>query len=484
MRVRATAKWVRTRQSELIGRDVVALQSAKTTGNVKSIQVSGSRIPHVALSKFTVPQMNRRQILQAGAVTFGAVLSGCGGFRRSSAASAKGDLTFTTWGTESELAGFKKAIAAFESANPGTRVLLNPVPYQQMFQNIDAQLQSNTAPDVFRVDYRTFGTYAGRKQLLDLSPHIDASFREQFTDTMWRAVQQNDRPYGVPHHTDTSALLYNVAALKEAGIASVPTTVESAWTWEEFEQILLKLKTKSPAERYPLACNWQGQGVTRWLSWLFQADGRLLDDQLTSPAIDSSAGSEALDFTKSFFERKLVPENNSVKSATYASDLFFTETVAMTFGGAFLLPDAAKTAKFEWGVTFAPRNKRSGGDLGGNALVATAGTKNPEVAAKFLTFMTERKTMEEFCAGSSLLPTRKDLVASGLQFAVRPELSNLFLQQASTVRPTDAAQIASPSMAAINSVLSQELEQAFVGDQSTKDTLAKLSTGITKALSR
>ncbi len=351
-----------------------------------------------------------------------------------------------------------------------------------MFQNIDAQLQSNTAPDVFRVDYDNLGTYAGRQQLLDLTPLIDPSAGAAFTDAMWRAVQFEDKPYGLPHHTDTSAILYNKAAFADAGITSVPSTLESAWTWEEFEEVANKLQQKLPKGRYPFAYNWQGQGVTRWLSWLFEADGRFLDEALLAPAIDSEAGRAAVDFTKRFFSNKLVPANSSVKSTTYASDLFFSETVAMTFAGAFLLPDAAKLAKFEWGATYSPRNRRGGGDLGGNALVATAKTTKGDLAAKFLTYMTQVDTMNKFCATSSLLPTRKDLVEKCVEFAARPELSKIFVAQATTVRPSDAAQVASPSMAAINTVLSEQLEQAFVGGQSTEDTIAGLTAGITKAL--
>lgn len=103
---------------------------------------------------------------------------------------------------------------------------------------------------------------------------------------------------------------------------------------------------------------------------------------------------------------------------------------------------------------------------------------------KFLTFMTEQKPMSDFCAKASLLPTRKDLVDQGVQFAVRPELSPVFLQQATTVQPSDAAQVASRSMAGINTVLSDQLEQAFIGGQSTADTLAKISSGITDALKK
>lgn len=68
------------------------------------------------------------------------------GFSKSDTAATSGDLTFTTWGTDNELAGFRTAIASFESANAGAKVALNAVPFQQMFPNIDAQLQSNTAP--------------------------------------------------------------------------------------------------------------------------------------------------------------------------------------------------------------------------------------------------------------------------------------------------------------------------------------------------
>lgn len=430
--------------------------------------------------------LTRRHFLAAtGATSAAAALSSCGGFSRpASTATAAGELSFTTWGSDSELAGFRTAIAAFQAANPGSTVNLNAVPYEQFFPNIDAQLQSNTAPDLFRVDYDNLGTYAGRGQLLDLTPLLDAAVGPSFTDAMWRAVQFEDKAFGVPHHTDTSAILYNADAFDSAGITSVPTTPDTAWTWEEFEQVASTLQQKLPKGRYPFAYNWQGQGITRWLSWLFQADGRFLDESLAAPAIDSEAGRAAVDFTKGFFSKGFVPKNSSVKSATYASDLFFSETVAMTFAGAFLLPDADKLASFGWGATFSPRNARGGGDLGGNALVATAQTTKGELAARFLTFMTEQQTMRDFCATSSLLPTRKDLVTGGLEFAVRPELSEIFLGQAATVQPSDAAQVASPSMAGINTVLSDQLEQAFIGGQSTDETLAGITAGITQALAR
>jgi multiple sugar transport system substrate-binding protein len=353
-----------------------------------------------------------------------------------------------------------------------------------MFTNIDAQIQAGNAPDIFRVPYYTFGSYAGRGQLLDLGSHLPTDAADRFTPAAWAAVQNSGKPYGVPHHTDTSAILYNKDALSAAGVTSVPTSLDQAWTWDEFEQVLLKLRAKLPGDKYPFVANWQGNGVTRWLSWLFEADGRFLAEDLATPAIDSAAGRAAVDFTRSFFTRKLVPPNSSVKSTTLAADIWYAGTAAMSLGGAFQIPDATKTLDFEWGATFAPRKVRSAGDFGGNALVATAKAKNPELAAAFLDFATGADAMRDFCAGASLLPTRRDLTAKGIDFAVRPELSPVFLGQASSVLPRDSGQVASPSMSKIITVLKDQLEQAFVGGRSTADTLAGLSAGIAAATAK
>jgi len=223
--------------------------------------------------------------------------------------------------------------------------------------------------------------------------------------------------------------------------------------------------------------------VTRWLSWLFQADGRFLTEDLMASAIDSDAGRAAVEFTQSFFTKKYVPANDSVKSTTYASDIWYSETAAMTWAGAFLIPDAASTLKFQWGATYAPVNVRGGSDFGGNALVATKGTKQPEMAAAFLEFVTQEEEMREFCEGASLLPTRADLVESGIEFAERPELSEIFLGQASQVQPSDSGQVASPNMSEIITVLKDQLEQAFVGGQSVENTIAGLKAGINEATS-
>lgn len=425
-----------------------------------------------------------KRVLPLAAITTVALAAtGCAGFGGGGGGdTASGDsITFTTWASESEQAAFEQLIDEFESANPGSKVQLNAVPYDQMFTNIDAQLSSGEAPDVFRVDYGNLGVYSSQDQLLDLSSSFSADEIAAFTPAFWEAVSFDGKPYGVPHQTDVSALLVNVPLLTAAGITDIPTTLDDAWTWEEFADVSAKLRASLPAEKYPFVYNWQLGGTPRWLSWLFEADGKLLEDDGTTPAIDSATGTKALDFTKSFFSNNWVPPTSSVKSATYADSFFTEETAAMAFAGSFLVPDIDNLAQFEWAATPMPVDQRGATDLGGNALVATKTTKNPELAVKFLKFMSDAENMKAFCAATNELPTRADIDPADIDFAVRPDVMPVFVEQAGTIEPSDVKQLTSPSLAAISVVMQDQLEQAFVGGQSTADTLKNISAGIETA---
>lgn len=423
-------------------------------------------------------------VMSAGAV----LLAGCAGFGGGGGGGGDDEagsetLTFTTWGSEAEEIQFKALIKEFEAEHEGAEIKLNVVPYDQMFSNIDAQLSSGDAPDIFRVDYGNLGVYSSQEQLLDLSSYFSDDEVSDFVPAMWEAVSYDGKPYGVPHQTDVSALLVNLDMLKDAGFdtSTLPTTQDDAWSWDEFADVATELRAAMPADKYPFVYNWQLGGAPRWLSWVFQADGRFLEDDRTTPAIDSDAGRKALDFTKSFFENDWVPPTSSTKATTYADNLFAEGTAAMAFVGSFLVPDMDFFNKFEWTAIPMPRDERGATDLGGNALVATKDTSNPELAAEFLKFMVSADAMSAFCAATNELPTRTDLSGDAIEFAVRPDIMPVFVDQATTIEPQDVQQLTSPAMAAFNTALQDQLEAAFIGGQSTDDTLANLTAALKEA---
>ena len=392
-------------------------------------------------------------------------------------------ITFTTWASTAEQKAFQQVVANFEAATKGVKVNLNVVPYAQMFQGIDARLQAGDAPDMFRVTYTNLGIYSSKNVLLDMSHHVDSAFIDQFQPAYWSAISYKGTPYGVPHQTDTTMLLLNTDMLASAGVKSVPSTLSGAWTWDEFLAVAKQLQAKLPAGHYPFMYDWAQTGAFRWLSWLFEAGGNLLESNLKTPTINSAAGVKALEFTQSFFTEKLVPRDTSTGNATYPDSLFPAKTVAMAFAGDFLLPgDIVGGAKFPFSATYQPREVMASSDLGGNGIVATNQTKSAEATAEFLQFLVSRNSQKLFCEQACELPTRKDLVGVPLNWAVRPDLMNMFVKEATVLTPFQVDQVTIPAFGSINSTLTTQLDAAFVGGQSAKTTLSNIASAVSTAV--
>ena len=447
--------------------------------------INGRNLPaSVRVSAVTI---NRRTFLGlAGATAAAAALPGCGGFSGGGGDDQQANpdtLRLTIWGEAPEVAAFKKVADAFK-AKENVTVTVNAVPFTEVRKSVDAGLQSGRAPDLFRITYNDIGIYGGQNVLLELDQYLPGGYADGFNPALWQAVKANDKVVGIPHHTDTSMILYNKSAFSAAGIRSIPATPDTAWTWDLCGGVARQLRAQLPSNRFPFGYNWQLFGAYRWLSWVFQADGRLLSEDLSAPAIDSEQGRKALQLTQSFFTDSLVPRTTSTKGK-YIDELFPSGAVAMGFLGDFQLASLEQNVKnFEYGATFLPRDVRDAADLGGNAVVATKDTKNPEAAAKFLQFLADETNMADFCASTNVLPTRTSLVGKDLPFASRPDLMKLYVQQAQSIKPADVAQVTVPKFGAVNTVLVEQLEKAFVNRADPSKVLADMSSGVEQALKK
>ena len=426
----------------------------------------------------------------SASATGGSVGSSAGSSSVASSASTSakpvtGAISFAFWGgSQGELDGFTYAKKKFEAANPGATVNFKVSPYDGFFSGIDRGLQAGNAPDVFRVDYTTIGKYSSRGLLLDMSPYIDSSESAAFLPALWEAVKSKGVPYGVPHQTDTTCVIYDKAAFTAAGITSVPDKLADAWTWDEFSDVATKLRKSLPDNKFPFAYDWTKAGAFRWLSWLYQAGGTLLAADLSKPAIPSAAATKALQYTQSFFTNKWTPSTATIQTSQYSDNFFLSQIVPMSFVGDFLVPEIADPKagyKGDWAATFMPRDVAAAADLGGNAIVATKASKNADLAAAWLKFLVTEDAMKYFCEQAIELPTLTTLASENLKYTFRPDVVGVCAQQASTISDTIVKESTVPAFASINTLLGDQLELAFHG-QSADTTLSALAAGTAKAL--
>ena len=438
---------------------------------------------------------NRRQALLGGlGLGAAAGLSACAGLTGQSSSDTpsssgsgsdlQAQLTFVNWSGDVEKKAFDTVIAAFTKENPGITIKTDTVPYESVQTNLDSRFQAGSPPDLFRVSYIDIGSYTDQGVLLDVSGTFDQARIDEFEPGLWEGIVYDGKPYGVPHQIDTTAVLYRLDAFDAAGITNVPKTLDEAWTWEEFADASNKLKGVLKGKQTPFIYDWQSAGAYRWLSWLFEAGGSLLTEDLAGPAVDSEEGRRAVEFTTSFFTEGWVAKNTSIKSATYPGDAFIAGSVAMAFAGDFLVPyiDTGIKKKFEYGVMPQPRDKNAATDLGGNAVVAAKDGKNPEAAAKFLEFLVREDQMKAFCETTGELPTLKSLTSTELDYATRPDLMPTFVQQATTLTPEQVRQVTVPGFSKINVAMADELEKSFLGGRAAGETTAALATAVQKAL--
>ena len=404
----------------------------------------------------------------------GGSLAGCG----SGGGSGDGDaLTMVTWATDAELAAFEQLAEAFR-AESGVTVELENLAYDQILTTVDSRLQSGNAPDLFRVSYIDIGAYTSVGALADLTDLLPAGFGDAFTPGLWSAVLADGAPVGVPHHTDVSALVYNIPAFEAAGITEVPTTLDAAWSWEEWLGVLGELKGADP-DGHPLAVNWQAAGAYRWLSFLAQAGGSVYGEDGTSVTIASDAGARALEHCLGLYTAGLHDPSYLVQAANYPDEAFPSGRLKAIHAGDFLLPSLTEqTTDFDFGATFLPRDAAAATDLGGNAVVVPADAPNLEAAAQFAAFLASRESMRLFCEQTTVLPTRTDLTAADLTYAVRPDLMPVFVEQATTIPASLVSASTSPQFSGINAALQQELEACFTGGRGVDETLARLQSAV------
>ncbi|SED25117.1 multiple sugar transport system substrate-binding protein [Rhizobiales bacterium GAS188] len=418
--------------------------------------------------------LSRRALLGAGA---GMVLAGDLRAR----AQTTTPLTMTVWGAQAEQDAFNAAIAEYQTQHPEIAIRLEVNGNaMQLYQQVDTRLAGRQAPDIFRVQYQQIGRYASTRAVIDLGPYVDASYSADFEPAFLQAVTYKGRPYAMPHHTDTFALYYNRDLLQKIGV-EVPTSLETSWSWQDFIRVARALKEKAGAP-YGFAMGWQNAAY-RWLPFLYQHGGELLNEDLTASQLATPKGIETIAWTQSWFKEGLVPPSTSIKSSEQPQNLFANGTIGMLLHGDWQIPFLTKNMKADWGVTYMPRDVAMASDLGGNCLAISRDCKHPELAADFLKFLSGKEKMRDFVTSAQFLPVRKSLMTERLPYALRPDAMEVFVKQSSTIPSHLVRTVTMPVFSKINVALTDQFDLAFTSDQDATATAKAIDTRVQALLS-
>lgn len=152
-------------------------------------------------------------------------------------------------------------VAKFEEANPGVKLNLEVVSWNDVYTVVSTRISNGEAPDILNID--VFADYAAEGLLLPVSEYCPEDLYADFFPQFIEQSVQDGVVWAVPDLASARALYYNVDMFEEVGI-EVPTT------WAELEDAAQAIIDFYDGEVYPWGIDMttdEGQAAFAYYTW-------------------------------------------------------------------------------------------------------------------------------------------------------------------------------------------------------------------------
>jgi multiple sugar transport system substrate-binding protein len=318
------------------------------------------------------------------------------------AAAASGSVTFATWDSNpTEKTAQQKLVANFESKS-GIHVN-----FEVLSGDYNAQLKSRitagTAPDVMYINsdhIRDYETTGALKNLSFLKSVKGLGFPSAFYSNLQAGYNYKGAPYAVVKDVSPLALWWNKDMFSAAGIKGPPTT------WAQLKTDACKLTNKA-AKITGIAT---AADPARWLAFLQEAGGSLLNKAQTKATVNSKAAVTALTFYAGLLRSGCAARPDQV-GGSWQGDAFGKGVAAMAIEGNWLTSAMQVTyPSIHYGVAVLPKGPKGYSNLAFTAGYAMyARTQNLKNAKTLLEYLISKPGETVWTHVALYVPPRKDV---------------------------------------------------------------------------
>lgn len=290
---------------------------------------------------------------------------------------------------------------AFTAANPGIRVDVQVINWNDIDKQVKTMIQSGNVPDVLQT-----GGYADKVAddlLYKADEVLSSATRANLITTFADAGKVKGTQYGIPFVSSARAFFYNKALFAQAGITQPPTT------WDELRQAAEKIKAKVPGVvpyALPLGPE-EAQGES--MIWEL-GNGGGHTDKGGAYTVNSQANIDTFGWLKSnLVQPGLTYANPASTDRKTAFADFAAGKTAMLNGHPSLISMSTE-GKVEYGVAPIPGKNGPLASTLGVADWTMAFRKNGRAAEirKFLDFAYSKENTLKFVETYNLMPVTQD----------------------------------------------------------------------------
>lgn len=344
-------------------------------------------------------------------------------------------LTLTLFGDPVEVAGYQQLVDDFEEANPDVDVTLSPVPDQDdLLVRLTTAFRAGDPPDVFLVNYRSYGGFAEQGVLAPVQTFVDDSDVIDLDDYAPAALDafryNGDELTCFPQNVSSLEVYYN-ADLFEARGVPLPRT---GWTWDDF---LAAAEQLTGDGVYGVGVE---PSLIRLAPFVWSNGGEVVDDQddPTTLTLDTGPAREALDFFLDLqTEHGVVPPDREEQAQT-SEARFLAGRLAMFLDSRKAVPTLRTIDDFTWDVAALP--VAPGGDqatiLHGDAYCLAADSPELASAWRLVEYANSAAGQRILAASGRTVPSRLDVARSPafLDPEQAPASSEVFVEQIPAIR--------------------------------------------------
>jgi alpha-1,4-digalacturonate transport system substrate-binding protein len=371
----------------------------------------------------------------------------------------------------------------FEAQNPGTKVIIDTVPYKSIVEQLPVQLAAGQGPDIARVT--DLGGLS--KYYMDISAHLKN--RKYWDDNFgataaWLRPSATDKGiYGFMSQLTMTGPFVNKTLFEQA---KVPMPGAKA-TWDDWMEASRKV---AKATQIKAAAAWDRSGH-RFAGPAISYGAKVFDAQ-GNPVIDAGYKTTVNKFVAWHKDGGMMREVwAGTGGSTYASsiDEFINGNVAMVLAGSWQIGNLQNKVgtNFDWVAVPNPCGPAAcSGIPGGAAWVALKTSKSPKEVGAFMDFMASEAAYAEFSARTNNIPAHAGLAKKGVDYASAKPAAKAALG----VFSAGVAQLAPVAYQfqgykfnrAIMLPTVSRVTQAIVGEMSTDEAVNKINSDMQDAI--
>jgi ABC-type glycerol-3-phosphate transport system substrate-binding protein len=374
-------------------------------------------------------------------------------------ASGAKEIVFMSNLATNDTTGIYKKTQVFNRENPDVKVTLNTVRGNDILTTFITAAMAGSGPDIVSLDSAGWAIDAAAMNiLLPLTKWLEPVKNEYLPGPVASGLYQGDY-YALPWYYNNAALYYNKALLEKVG-AKVPET------WAELEDGIKKL---TAAGYKGISTRLDGYAIC---GFFFQAGNPIIDTSGPKPVVtvNNASGKKAWNFYTSFHTKyNAFPE--AIKEAT-DWDRAYSSFISGNLG-FFIVGDwgynyfKTNGKDIDFAIAPLPKGDKAATILGGYTLSISKNSKNPELAWKYIRFLTS-KAQDDALLELGRAPGRIDIDTSAL-LKLNP-FYDVFVAQA----PVTAARPAVINAQEVDRILADSFKYVLFNQKTADQALADM----------